>query len=433
MTTLLILNILTIASILFLVIKLFFCRSKLIILQQRNVDFQSTIDGIEKQLVDCNNENNNLKEKNNALINDINIKDYEIRQLHAKIDEIKNNSNEAQKQMLTQFQNLANNILEEKTKKFTEQNQTNLDNILKPLAEKIQMFEKQIETSNKNNNDQTTSLRLEIGKLYALNNRMTKEAENLTNAIKGDTKIQGNWGEYILEKILEISGLEKGREYLIQESVVTDEGKRLQPDVIINLPSQKRIVIDSKVSLVNYEQYFNSNNNDERNDQLKKHLTSIKRHIIMLSDKDYQSKIYANSLDFVLMFIPIEQAFTLIIQNDQNIITEAYNRNIIIVSPSSLFATLRTVSNVWRNEYQNKNAMLIAQQSGALYDKFVGFIEDLKQIGKQIDNAKTSYIESTKKLYDGKGNIISRIENIKSLGAKSSKSLDENILNKLYE
>ena len=405
-------------------------KKQAIILEQKNISLQGINDTLTKSLAESKQTNIELVDRNNTLTLQLGKTETENKNLEHTLEELKNRIDDERRQMMIQFQNVATSILEEKTKKFTEQNQINMDNILKPLSERIQMFEKQIETSNKNNIDQTSALRVQIGQLYALNAKMTKEAENLSNAIRGNAKIQGNWGEFILEKILESSGLEKDREYSIQKSFTTDEGKRFQPDIIINLPSQKHIIIDSKLSLNNYEQYFNAEDGDTKNDQLKKHLTSIKRHIMMLSNKNYQSQFDANGLDFVLMFIPIEQAYMLVIQNEQSIFAEAYDRNIIIVSPSTLIATLRIISNVWRNEYQNQNAMEIAQQSGALYDKFVSFIDDLKQIGKQIDSTKNSYYEATKKLYEGNGNIVKRIEKIKSLGAKASKSLDANLISR---
>ncbi len=330
--------------------------------------------------------------------------------------------------VVMQFQNIASEILEEKTKKFTEQNQVNLHNILKPLADNIQLFEQQIKDSNKQANEQTVALRLELAKLYTLNNKITQEAENLARAIKGDAKIQGNWGEMILEKILETSGLERDREYTIQTSFLTESGKRYQPDVIVNLPMERHIIIDSKVSLNNYEQYFNSEDQATQHDQLKKHLTSVKKHVLELAEKNYQTLYSVGSLDFVLMFIPIEQAYTLIVQNDKEILSEAYDKNVILVSPSTLIATLRTISNIWKSEYQNKNALEIAQQCGALYDKFVGFIEDIKVIGKNIDGTKNAYVDAVKKLYTGKGNLISRVERIKTLGVKTTKSIDSKLI-----
>lgn len=350
--------------------------------------------------------------------------------LVAQLAEQKQEVNQIQEKLTLQFKNLANELLEEKSRKFTNQNKENLEAILKPLGERIQAFEKQVEHTNKEGLERTVALRTEIGRLYALNMQITKEAENLAKAIKGDTKAQGNWGEFILESILEKSGLVRDREYQIQASFVTEDGKRYQPDVIIKLPTEKHLIIDAKVSLVNYEQFFNSEQVEEKELQLKKHLLSVRRHISLLSEKNYQTEYSLHGLDFVLMFIPIEPAFSLIIQYDQAILNEAYEKNIVLVSPATLIATLRTIANIWRQEYQNQNALEIAQQSGALYDKFVGLIEDLKQVGKQLDVTQKSYVEAMKKLYDGKGNLVSRVEKIKMLGARATKSMDPQLLDR---
>ena len=373
---------------------------------------------------DLNNKINELTNENNDLLVKSTKYLSQIESLNQQINELKKIYDDSKNDIINHVKNISNSLLENQTDKLTKMNQLNLSNILTPLSERISSFEKQIEISNKNNLDHSVSLRTEIGKLYNLNVKITQEADNLAKAIKGDNKIQGNWGEHILESILETSGLEKNREYVIQSSFVTDEGKRYQPDVVINLPSQRHIIIDSKVSLINYEQYFNSEG-DVKEEQLKKHFVSIKRHIMMLSEKNYQSQYDINGLDFVLMFIPIENAYTLISQYEQSIFTNAYERNVIISSPSTLIATLRTIANVWKVEYQNQNAIKIAQASGALYDKFVGLIEDIKQIGKQIDTTKSSYDSAIKKLSDGKGNLISRVEMIKQLGAKATKSIPE--------
>ncbi|OJW73669.1 MAG: DNA polymerase V [Candidatus Amoebophilus sp. 36-38] len=350
--------------------------------------------------------------------------------LATQLAEQKEEVNKIEDKLSIQFKNLANDLLEEKSKKFTDQNKVNLETLLKPLGERIQSFEKQIEQTNKEGLERNVALRTEISRLYTLNMQITKEAENLAKAIKGDTKIQGNWGEFILESILEKSGLIKDREYQIQASFVTEDGKRYQPDVIIKLPAAKHLIIDAKVSLINYEQFFNTEESEEKLAQLKKHLVSVRKHIDSLSEKNYQTQYSLQGLDFVLMFIPIEPAFSLVVQHDSTIFSEAYEKNIIIVSPSTLIATLRTISNIWRQEYQNQNALEIAHQSGALYDKFVGFIEDLKQVGRQLDLTQKSYVEAMKKLYDGKGNLVKRVENIKSLGARTTKAIDQQLLDR---
>ena len=347
-----------------------------------------------------------------------------------QLEEQKQAVNAMEDKLSIQFKNLANELLEEKSKKFTVQNKEHLETLLRPLGERIQAFEKQIEQTNKEDLERNVALRTEITRLYTLNMQITKEAENLAKAIKGDTKTQGNWGEFILESILEKSGLIKDREYIIQASFVTEEGKRYQPDVVIKLPTEKHLIVDAKVSLINYEQFFNTEHEEEKIQQLKKHLSSVRRHISSLSEKNYQTEYSLQGLDFVIMFIPIEPAFSLVVQHDHAIFSEAYEKNIIIVSPSTLIATLRTISNIWKQEYQNQNALEIAQQSGALYDKFVGFIEDLKQVGKQLDMTQKSYVEAMKKLYDGKGNLVTRVEKIKSLGARATKAIDQQLLDR---
>lgn len=373
-------------------------------------------------------ENESLRNKNESSTSMISKLTTENDHLKKRIDEIREEAEENKKNLTTQFQNLANNILERNSEKFTLQNRESLDNILKPLSEKIKNFNDQLNVSNKNLNDQNVSLRLELQKTIDLGNKMSLEAENLAKAIKGNTKIQGNWGENILEKILESSGLEKERDYVIQASFRTDEGKLYMPDVVVNLPGNKHVIVDSKMSLNNYEQYFNAENDESKDRQLRLHFDSVKKHINELAEKKYHTEYSSNGLDFVLMFIPIEQAYTLIIRDSQSLFEEAYRKNVIITSPSTLIPTLRIIADIWKKEKQNQNAMLIAQQAGALYDKFVGFVEDLKAIGKSLDNAKNDYLKATNKLYEGKGNIVSRAENIKLLGAKTTKALDNNLI-----
>jgi DNA recombination protein RmuC len=263
-----------------------------------------------------------------------------------------------------------------------------------------------------------------------MNQQITQEAKNLTEALKGQSKTQGNWGEFILESILEKSGLVKGREYVVQESLTAESGKRFQPDVIIKLPENKSIVIDSKVSLVAYEKFISSDDENQKALALREHINSIRSHIKNLSSKNYQNLYQLESLDFVLMFMPVEPAFALAVQNDQTIFNDAFEMNIVIVSPSTLLATLRTISSIWRQEKQNRNAMEIAKQSGDMLDKFTAFVEDLLSVGKGLISVKDNYDKAMNKLTDGRGNLINRAEKIKQLGAKASKSLPPNILNR---
>ena len=331
----------------------------------------------------------------------------------------------------TEFQNLANKILEEKTLKFTEQNQQNLKNILNPLQEKITDFEKKVENTHKESIDYHAALRQQIIGLKDLNLQMSKETINLTKALKGDSKIQGNWGELVLERVLEKSGLEKGREYEIQKSFTTEEGNRVQPDVVINLPDGKKMIVDSKVSLTAYEKYINEDDEEQKTAFLKEHVTSLKRHVEQLGNKNYQHLYEMESPDFVLLFIPIEPAFAIALNEDTQLYNKAFEKNIVIVTPSTLLATLRTIDSMWTNQKQQDNAIEIARQAGALYDKFEGFVTDLVKIGKKMDEAKTEYEGAMNKLVDGRGNLITSVQKLKIMGAKAKKSLPEPILNRV--
>ena len=330
----------------------------------------------------------------------------------------------------TEFQNLANKILEEKTLKFTEQNQQNLKNILNPLQEKITDFEKKVENTHKESIDYHAALRQQIIGLKDLNLQMSKETVNLTKALKGDSKIQGNWGELVLERVLEKSGLEKGREYEIQKNFLTEEGNRVQPDVVINLPDGKKMIVDSKVSLTAYEKYINEDDEEQKSAFLKEHVNSLKRHVEQLGNKNYQHLYEMESPDFVLLFIPIEPAFAIALNEDTQLYNKAFEKNIVIVTPSTLLATLRTIDSMWTNQKQQDNAIEIARQAGALYDKFEGFVTDLVKIGKKMDEAKSEYEGAMNKLVDGKGNLITSVQKLKIMGAKAKKSLPDPILNR---
>ena len=349
--------------------------------------------------------------------------------LQTKLDEQKAEVEELQQKFTKEFENLANKIFEEKTTKFSEQSKSNLAEILNPLREKISEFQNKVEETNKDSISRTAALREQLQTLKDMNQQMSTDAKNLVKALKGDTKAQGDWGEIQLERILERSGLRKGEEYSIQESFTTEEGRK-RPDVIVNLPEEKKIIIDSKVSLLSYERLVSADDDEQRSIHIKAFIDSVKKHIKELSEKKYQSIFDHGSLDFVLMFIPIEPAFSLAIQYGENLYVDAYDKNIIIVSPSTLLATLRTIANIWKQEYQNKNVIEIAKQSGALYDKFVAFTEDLISVGNRLDQAKGSYVDAMKKLSEGSGNLVKRVEKIKQLGAKTSKSLPTNVLNR---
>ena len=350
--------------------------------------------------------------------------------LQQLLDSQKEEIMKIQEEAKLQFENLANKILEEKTLKFTEQNQHNLKNILNPLQEKITDFEKKVENTHKESIDYHAALRQQILGLKEMNLQMSKETLNLTKALKGDSKIQGNWGELVLERVLEKSGLEKGREYEIQKSFTTEEGNRVQPDVIINLPDGKKMIVDSKVSLTAYEKYINEEDDEQKNSFLKEHVNSLKRHVEQLGSKNYQHLYQMESPDFVLLFIPIEPAFAIALNEDTQLYNKAFERNIVIVTPSTLLATLRTIDSMWTNQKQQENAYEIARQAGALYDKFDGFVTDLVKIGKKMDEAKTEYEGAMNKLVDGKGNLITSVQKLKIMGAKAKKSLPDAILNR---
>jgi DNA recombination protein RmuC len=328
----------------------------------------------------------------------------------------------------TKFENLANKILEEKSLKFTEQNKNNLDIILNPLKDKIKDFEQKVELAYKTESAERNTLKGEIRSLVMLNKEMNEVTNNLVNAFKGDNKQQGNWGELVLEKILERSGLIKDQEYKTQFVTTNDDGDRIKPDVVIFLPDDKNIIIDSKVSLVAYDAFVNATEEEDRIRFRKAHIDSVRSHIKLLGEKNYQTASGLNTPDFILLFIPIESSFSAAIQADQDLFNYAWDRKIVMVSPSTLLATLRTVSSIWKQERQTRNALQIAEEGGKLYDKFVGFVEDLLNVGKKMDAAKVDYIEAMKKLTDGSGNLVKRAEKMKELGAKAGKSLPQQII-----
>jgi DNA recombination protein RmuC len=335
---------------------------------------------------------------------------------------------EIQERFAAQFKNLANEIFEEKSRKFTEQNKSNIADLLLPLGERIQEFEKKIDTTHRDSIEKNAGLFNELKNLKELNVQMGEDARNLTRALKGDTKTQGNWGEFILETILEKSGLEKGREFVVQESFTTVEGRRQQPDVILNLPEKKHIIIDSKVSLTAYNNYVAAETDEQRAGYVKQHLASIRQHMRILSDKNYQKNYSENGLDFVIMFIPLEPAYFLAIQSDPRLYEEAFDKRVVFVSPTLLLPSLQLIKGVWRQEYQNQNVIEIARRAGDLYDKFVGFSDDLLTLGRHLDTSKKHYEESMKKLSTGSGNLVGKVEHLKKLGAKADKTIDPKLL-----
>jgi DNA recombination protein RmuC len=347
----------------------------------------------------------------------------ERRQSADKLATLQQTAQEAKTVLSDQFKNLANEILEEKSKRFAEQNQQNLDILLKPLQEKLTDFRKQVDETYQSEARERFALKQEVEKLAGLNLRMTDETRALTNALKGESKTQGDWGELVLETILENSGLRKGEEYLVQDTQTISDGSRLQPDVVIRLPESKHLVIDSKVSITAYTRYIQADEDSIKTAELNSHVLSIKQHIQGLSAKNYQDLYGVGSIDFVLMFIPIEPAFLAAMRHAPDIYQEALKKNIVIVCPSTLLATVRTVAHLWRQEHQNRNAQEIARQCASLYDKFVGFVEDLDKVGQRLEQAQISYSDAVGKLKTGRGNLIRTAENVKKLGVKPNKSL----------
>lgn len=384
---------------------------------------------LQKQLDALYQDNQTIRKEKETLTIQLSKKESDFDHLTERNNEQKAELEKLQEKFTKEFENLANKILEEKSSKFTEQNRENIKTILGPLQEKILLFEKKVEDSNKDQVIRHTSMVEQLKNLRELNQQITKEAANLTKALKGDTKMQGNWGELVLERVLEKSGLEKGSEYTVQNSFTTEEGKRVLPDVIIHLPDNKKMIVDSKVSLIAYEKYINEDDNDLKVSFLKDHLLSVKKHVEQLSAKSYHELYQTESPDFVLLFIPLEPAFAAASQLESNLYSWAFEKNIVIVTPSTLLATLRTIDSMWQNEKQHRNAMQIAIQAGRLYDQFRGLLEDFEKIGKQLQTVQNSYSGTMTKL-TGKGNLLTKVEKLKKLGAKANKQIDDKWLSR---
>lgn len=395
--------------------------------EEREQQLNNTIKSLNDKLLLGDEEKKELQREKEQQGNQLVRFQAEMEHLQRINGEQKEEVEKLQEKFTKEFENLANKILDEKSTKFTEQNQKNIKLILSPLQEKIQLFEKKVEENQKENISIHSALREQLLNLQSQNLKITQEAENLTKALKGDSKMQGNWGELVLERVLEKSGLEKDREYSIQQNFTREDGSRVMPDVIIHLPDGKKMVVDSKVSLTDYERFVNATEEDKPK-FLKDHINSLRRHVEQLSAKKYEDLYEMESPDFVLMFVPIEPAFAIAVNEDNSLYNKAFEQNIVIVTPSTLLATLRTIDTMWSNEKQQRNAMEIARQAGALYDKFVGFMGDLTQVGKKMDDAKGEYKNAMNKLFDGRGNIITSIEKLRTMGAKAKKVLPEPIL-----
>ncbi|HUH26813.1 DNA recombination protein RmuC [Gelidibacter sp.] len=388
---------------------------------------ETQISSLKESIINIEKDREFIRRDKEFLNTELTRKNADFENLFLKNQEQKAEVEKLQEKFAIEFENLANKILDEKSTKFTTQNKENIDAILKPLQEKIQHFEKRVEETNKEDITRSADLRRQIIGLKELNEQMSKETTNLTKALKGDTKMQGNWGELVLERVLERSGLQKDSEYFVQQSFMTEEGKRVLPDVVISLPGDKKMIVDSKVPLIAYERYINEVDESERSTHLKNHLISVRKHVRELGEKNYHQLYDMESPDFVLLFIPIESAFAIASMEYPALYSDAFDKNIIIVTPTTLLAVLKTIDSMWQNEKQKANAIAIATQAGRLYDSFVNLTEELIKVGNQIGTVQKSYDSAMVKL-TGKGNLITRVETLKALGAKASKQQNEKLL-----
>ena len=377
-----------------------------------------------------NSKNDELVQQIIDLKSELSAKEERIKILNEKIKEAQETKEETEERLTKEFENLAHKILDLNSEKFKKQNKEQIDTLLSPLSEQIEKFKKKVEDTNEKGVERNAMLMQKIISLESLNNKLSQDALNLANALKGDSKTQGDWGESRLELLLEKSGLTNGVHFSTQAAYKDDEGKLKKPDFIINLPDNKHLIIDSKVSLTAYVEYYNAEDEITEQQAIKRHLDSIKRHYIELSDKDYPNLYGINTPDHVLMFVPNEPALMLALNEDKNLYLNALEKNIVLVSASTLLATLSTVASIWKQEDQKRNALEIAKEGGLLYDKFEGFVQDLIKVGKSIKSSKDSYEDAMSKLTEGRGNIIKKIENLKDLGAKTKKSLPQNIIDR---
>lgn len=381
---------------------------------------------LEETFTTIETEIEKIRKEKESLIIELTERSSELKNVEKKFQE-------QEEELRVRFKNLANDILDNTSAKFAKQNKDNLDLLLNPLQKKIESFEKKVGDSQKDSISMHSALKQQLRDLNDLNQQMSKEAINLTNALKGDSKAQGDWGEIQLEILLEKAGLSKGVHYTTQGGFRDEEGNLKKPDFIINLPDNKHLIIDSKVSLTAYEGYYSAEDEVDKKENLKKHINSIRKHIKELGEKEYTDLYGINAPDYVLMFVPIEAALLIAFNENNKLYLEAFDKNVVLVSTSTLLATLSTVSSIWKQEDQKKNVMEIARQAGALYDKFVGLVTDLTGVGKKIDAAKSDYTAAMNKLVEGRGNLVNSVEKIKILGAKTKKSLPEQILKRAEE
>jgi len=393
--------------------------------KERDVSaLQQKVEGLDAQLEDVKRKRDALDERVGELRETKSTLETKNETLQDRLQEQEERIEKQQETLRDQFENLANEILEEKAEKFTEQNEENLDQLLEPLQERLKTFKKKVEETYEKGLKERSQLEEQIKHLSDLNETMSERAEDLTDALEGQSKTQGDWGEMVLERILEESGLKEGREYHTQVSRTNGQGKRLRPDCVIELPEDRFVVIDAKVSLTAYRR-FSSADGEEEEEHLKDHLRSVRGHVESLASKDYGSLYGEQSPDFVLMFMPIEPAFAQALQNDESLYQSAFDQGVVIVSPTTLQATIATIANIWRQERQNQNAREIAERGGRLYDKFVLFAEALEEVGQRIEQAQESYHTARKRLTDGRGNLLRQIEMLKELGAENRKELPE--------
>ena len=403
-----------------LITKLYYAKKQGISLDEVNNNY------IKKDFYEALNQSVTVKDKEikNATIQVATLEN-EVKNLNEKLNSQKEEMEKMHEKLTTEFQNIANHVLKTTSEELSTKNQEKLSDILKPLDDNIQKFKDRIEAIHNEETKDKSALKTQIENLAKLNEQMSQDANNLTNALKYDSKQQGNWGEIVLERILENAGLIKDEEYKTQDSVEGINGESFRPDVVVYLPENKHIIVDSKVSLTAYERMCSANDENEKKQYLKDHIASIKKHVDELSVKNYQDSKGLNSPDFVLMFLPIEGSFMSAIQEDNTIYAYGFDRKVVIVSPTTLLVTLRTVASIWKQEKQNKNFQEIARLGGALYDKIAGFIEDMESIKKNIDNTNTAYEKAMNKLSTGKGCALSTARNLEKLGAKTTKKITE--------
>ena len=381
-----------------------------------------------KQLEETKTSFSNKDSENKDLIAKLSISETNLSNLNEKLETNKAELEQLHKKFTLEFENLANKVLEEKSQKFSELNKKQIDAIINPFNENLKEFKQTVKDTYEKGMKERTELGAELKHIQELNQKLSVEANNLTKALKGDVQKQGRWGEMILEKILESSGLEKDKHFRTQDSFTLSDGRRQRPDAVVYLPENKHIIIDSKVSLVAYEKYVNSDNEEEKKQFLKEHITSVRAHIKDLADKDYINSLGLENPEYILMFVPIEASLGLTVSNDNQIFTEAWDKRVVIVSPSTLIATLMTVNAIWKQTMQTENALLIADRGGKLYEKFIGFVDDLKAVGVSIEKANKEYEKAMSKLSEGSGNLVRQAEMLKELGAKTTKSIDKEIL-----